>query len=81
MRHIVGLALVFEERNTRDIERFGKPARAVVHRNAREIALDVARNAVALIFVVTARPFPRDADLGRCRRTHQQQQHQEYATR
>ena len=57
VRKAVRLALVFEKRDTPDVETLGVPARRIIHRNAREVALHIAGNAVGLVFVVPPRPF------------------------
>src|SRR5437867_8184168 len=54
MGHIVGLALVLEERNAGDVEGFSIAAGSIVHGNASEVTLDVAWNPVGLILVVPA---------------------------
>jgi len=54
---------VLEQRDARDVEGFGVLARRIVDRHAREVALHVARHAIALILVIAPRPFADDRDL------------------
>ena len=63
VRDVVRLALVLEQRDSRDVECLGIFASGVVQRHAREIALHVAGHAIALIFVIAAGPLADDAEL------------------
>jgi hypothetical protein len=55
---------MLEHGDARDVEGFGIAAGSVIERNAREVALNVARNPVAEVLVDTPRPFSDEAHLG-----------------
>ena len=59
VRDVVRLALVLEQVHASDVEGLGEFARRIVDRHAREVALHVARHAVALILVIAWPPIRR----------------------
>ena len=74
VRDVVRLALMLEQRDARDVERLGVAARGVIQRHAGEIALHVARHAIALVFVIAAGPLADEADLRRRRSGREREQ-------
>src|SRR5690606_10538870 len=63
VRRVVRLALMLEHGHAGDVEGLRVAARRVVQRDAGEVTLDVARDAVAEVLVILADPFARDAEL------------------
>ena len=72
VRKIVGLALVLEKIDARHVEALGVHAGGVVQGNAGEIALNITRYSVALVFVIPARPLPFQTYLSKCRSAQEQ---------
>jgi hypothetical protein len=75
MRDVVGLTLVLEHRDARDVESLRVAAGGIVERDAREISLDVAGDTVSEVLVHARSPFSDEAHL-RARRGGRKRQQQ-----
>jgi len=76
VRKTVRLALMFKKIHASHVPRFGVSPRCVVERDSGEVAVYFSRNAIRLVFVISAGPFACQVHLSKGGWTHHQREEQ-----